>query len=576
MNSKLKYKEAVADLNTDGNCATTDIDKANVLSNFFKKVFTEEDCNSIPSIPNKLVDSTLEDIVFTQKEVEDLLKDIKTSKSPGPDRIHPRVLQECAQELSLPLFILFKKSINQGILPTDWKLASITPVYKNKGSKHDSTNYRPISLTSVVCKILEKIIRKNIIYHMKINHLFASDQHGFMDGRSCSTNLLTYLDKITQFLDDKESVDIIYMDLQKAFDTVPHKRLLEKLKSYGIGGNILKWIESFLMGRQQQVIVNKTSSSKENMISGVPQGSVLGPILFVLYVNDLPHYVTSQIKIFADDTKIFRKIGNTSDCETLQKDLSNLEKWACDWQMRYHPQKCEVLRVGSGHPEFTYQMNNDGTTVNLEEVNSVKDLGVYVDSELDFSKHCNEMIKKANRILATIRRTFHHLDASNMTPLYKSLVRPYLEYGVEAWSPTTKRDIRLLESIQRRATKLIPSLSHLSYQERLESLKLPSLVYRRHRGDMIQAFKFINNIWDIEETILEPSDQTRTRGHPKKLFKDRWNTSVRGNFFSNRVVNLWNSLPENVVNAKDVKNFKIELDNCWKPKSWLYDFESDL
>ena len=387
---------------------------------------------------------------------------------------------------------------------------------------------------------------------------------------------MTYLEKVTQFIDEKESVDIIYMDLQKAFDTVPHKRLLAKVKSYGIGGNILNWLENFLVGRQQQVVVNKSSSSREEVTSGVPQGSVLGPILFVLFVNDLPDHVTSQIKIFADDTKIFRKIGSKADCEFLQKDLTNLENWARDWLMRFHPQKCEVIRIGGNQPEFNYNMGNGNCSVTLSTVDSVKDLGVNIDNQLDFSKHCSEMVKKANKILATIRRTFHHLDAENMIPLYKSLVRPYLEYGVEAWCPRSKKNVRLLESIQRRATKLIPSISHLSYQERLETLKLPSLVYRRHRGDMIQAFKFINNIWDIEETLLKQSDETRTRGNTKKIFKERWNTELRGNFFTNCVVNLWNSLPEKVINSKDVKTFKIELDNFWKTKSWLYDFESDI
>ena len=270
------------------------------------------------------------------------------------------------------------------------------------------------------------------------------------------------------------------------------------------------------------------------------------------------------------------KISSKVDCESLQKDLTNLENWAREWLMRFYPQKCEVIRIGSNQPDFTYKMGNDSTAVNLSIVNPVKDLGVYIDNQLDFSNHFREMVKKANKILATIRRTFHHLDAENMISLYKSLVRPHLEYAVEAWCPRSKKNIRLLESIQRRATKLIPSLSHLSYQERLETLKLPSLVYRRHRGDMIQTFKFINNIWDIEETLFKPSEETRTRGHTQMIFKERWNTESRGNFLTNRTVNLWNSLPEKVINSKDVKTFKIELDNFWKTKSWLYDFESDL
>ncbi len=178
-------------------------------------------------------------------------------------------------------------------------------------------------------------------------------------------------------------------------------------------------------------------------------------------------------------------------------------------------------------------------------------------------------------MLATIRRTFLNIDAVNMVPLYKSLIRPYLEYGVETWAPITKKNIRLLESVQRRATRMIPEISHLPYEDRLKSLKLPSLVYRRHRGDMIQVFKYLNNIWDIDDKMIIPSTENRTRGHAQKIHKERWDTSIRGHFFSNRIVNLWNSLPDSIIKSKDVTTFKIALDNHWKSKTWLYNFESD-
>ncbi len=180
------------------------------------------------------------------------------------------------------------------------------------------------------------------------------------------------------------------MDLQKAFDKVPHKRLLQKAESYGISRIVLKWLEGFLIGRKQQVTVNKATSAEEDVISGVPQGSVLGPILFVLYVNDLPDYITSCIGIFADDTKIFRKIEDVGDCQRLQNNLSHLEAWATDWQMRFHPQKSEVLRIGNNNPEYSYCMFPEGSKVQLNVVDSVKDLGVFIDNQLSFDKHCHE------------------------------------------------------------------------------------------------------------------------------------------------------------------------------------------
>ena len=213
--------------------------------------------------------------------------------------------------------------------------------------------------------------------------------------------------------------------------------------------------------------------------------------------------------------------------------------------------------------------------MSLSNVDNVKDLGVHVDNQVSFDYHCNEIVKKANRMLATIRRTFVHIDACNMVPLFKSLVRPYLEYGVEVWSPRTKKNIRLLESVQRRATKLVPELAHLPYPERLKSLKLPSLVYRRHRGDMIQVYKYLNDVWEVDDDFLKLSSEERTRGHKHKLYKGRWDSAIRGHFLSNRTVNLWNSLSEKVINSKDVTSFKVALDHEWQSKSWLYDFESD-
>ncbi len=264
-----------------------------------------------------------------------------------------------------------------------------------------------MSLTSVPCKILEKIIRKRIMEHMTQNSLFTECQHGFLEGKSCVTNLLSSLDYWTRTLDEKEAIDCVYMDFRKAFDSVPHRRLLQKMEAYGIE---LKWLEDFLIGRTQQVAVNSVKSSKVPVTSGVPQGSVLGPVMFLIYINDLPECVNSVVKIFADDTKIFRRVTSIDDCDELQRDLTKLEDWANLWQMEFHPQKCEVLRIGKNHPPYQYKMKNDNNTCVLENVKSVKDLGINIDDQLSFEQHCNHVISKASRILAVIRRTFLNRD----------------------------------------------------------------------------------------------------------------------------------------------------------------------
>ena len=243
--------------------------------------------------------------------------------------------------------------------------------------------------------------------------------------------------------------------------------------------------------------------------------------------------------------------------------------------MKFHPDKCKVLRVGRDHPPFDYTMSDASVQCALEEVIMEKDLGITIDNQLTFQTHCSNMVSNASRNLAIIRRTFQHLDEETLIPLYKTLVRSHLEYGVDVWSPKLKKDIHSIESVQRRATKLVPGLAGLSYQERLTKLKLPSMVYRRKRGEMIQVFKFLHNIWNIEdENFLPPAIDNRTRGHSLKLFKRRTMTTVRSHFFCNRVIDLWNELPEDVTQAPSVNAFKA-LDSFWSDKAWLYDYEAD-
>ncbi len=437
----MKYKDTVADLNTNTGIAASDQEKANALSDFYKQVFTREDRSSKPTFESRQCDANLEDVLFTQEDIEKLLNELNVNKSQGPDLLHPRLLFEARRELSEPLFILFRMSLNTGILPQEWKEANITPIYKNKGSKHETTKYRPVSLTSVVCKILERLIRKDIVKHMRSNNLFSTYQHGFLERRSCLTNLLTSLDESTKILEEKGALECIYLDFMKAFDTVPHQRLLQKLQGYGIRGKVHKWIEGFLTGRHQQVIVNNTASTKEKVISGVPQGSVLGPILFLIFINDLPETIDVSVRIFADDTKIFTRITDKNDQNRLQENLTKLEQWAETWKMRFHPAKCKVLHMGKDLENFPYTMQTDGHPIELEYKKEEKDLCVTVDDTLAFEKHCELAINKVNRVLGIIRRSFKYMDKDMMLTLYKSLIRPHVEYNNVIWSPKLKRTI---------------------------------------------------------------------------------------------------------------------------------------
>ena len=362
----------------------------------------------------------------------------------------------------------------------------------------------------------------------------------------------------------------------KAFNSVPHKRVNYKISRYGIGGGVGRWIQAFLMDRQQQVVVNGQKSSWSDVLSGIPQGTVLGPILFILYINDLPDVIKngSQVYLFADDTKIYRQVKDETDHQKLQEDLDSLVGWSKKWMLKFHPQKCKVLEVGIKAKE-NHVYNIDGT--NLSHVSSEKDIGVTIDHNLTFLDHISDKINKSNKIVGTIRRTFKHLTHIMFSKLFKALVRPHLEYANPVWSPYLKKDIIAVENVQRRATKLLPGLKEKSYPERLRALKLPSLAYRRLRGDMVEAFKILNGHYDssVSQGILCQADgSTRTnRGHTKKLFKRRARLRLRQKFFSMRIVDIWNDLPQKVIDSPSIKCFEARLDRVWKEQDIIYNFK---
>ena len=267
---------------------------------------------------------------------------------------------------------------------------------------------------------------------------FCDTQHGFVPGRSCTTQLLVRLELWTDWLDKG---DVIYLDFKKAFDSVPHIRLLQKLKAYGVEGDLLNWIQHFLMGRKQRVSVNGILSDWVIVLSGIPQGSVLGPILFVIFINDLPDMVKSTAKIFADDTKIFNRILNRDDHQQLQANLNYLVKWSEEWQLGFNESKCKVLHLGTNNPRLEYQMNS----VTLMTDTAEKDLGVTIDNKLKFHRHISNAVNIASRMLGLVKATFTCLDEITVPRLFTAMVRPHLEYGNVIWSPHYLTDSKEIE-----------------------------------------------------------------------------------------------------------------------------------
>ena len=536
---------------------------------FFMSVFTEEDNDEVPDMDMR-TEAKMEKFEISKEEVHKLLQKVNTSKSPGPDEIHPRMIKELGDELSTPLHILFNRSLKEGKIPTGWKMANITAIHK-KDDKDDPNNYRPVSLTSIIGKLLETIVRDKISDHMTKNKLFSTKQYGFIKGRSTLLQMLTVMNKWTGWLDQGGSIDSIYMDFQKAFDKVPHRRLISKLKKYGISEQCILWITDFLKNRKQKVVVSGRESDCGDVISGIPQGSVLGPLLFVLFINDMPDDIITNIFLFADDTKIFNEISDPKGKTELQEDLKKLDRWAEKWKLRFHPGKCKILSIGKrNRGDSRYELGDKELKHSEEE----KDIGIVIDKKLDFREHMNLKIKKANGIVGIIWRIFTTLYGKHMIKLFNTMARPHLEYCNSVWKPHKKGDMESLEKVLNRATKLVPKLKDLTPVERLRRLKTPCLALRRLRGDMIETFKMLQGYYDPNvEKVLELDENRRTRGHNLRLKQRPFKTDIGKFSFPSRTSRIWNALPKEIVNATSINSFKNRLDRLWKEEEMFYDYE---
>ena len=564
--SKTKSKSTLGILNKpDGSQAETDQDKAETLNQFFASVFTVEDMSNVPSFQDRAFLTILDNITFTQDMVRECLSKLDHSKSPGPDGVHNRVLKELADILAQPVADLFNESMDSGVVPASWRTANVTPIFK-KGDKRNPGNYRPVSLTSTLGKLMEKIVRDEVNKHMTSNKLYSPHQHGFKKGKSCGTQLLEVSEDWTSLLDDDNSIDCIYLDYKKAFDSVPHQRLMTKVYAYGIRGKLWNWIKAYLHDRSQQVVINGFSSKPSKVSSGIPQGSVLGPELFLIFINDLPEIVKSPngvVKLFADDTKLYSVVNDKRDQVSLQEDLQKINEWADLWQLPFNQDKCKVVHYGRKNPGYTYQLSDDGSIISSSSTE--KDLGVTFDNQLKFTPHVDRVAATSNRKMGIIKRTFSSLDPRSLVQLYKAIVRPSLEYCSQVWHPCLKKDQQKLEKVQRRATKCLTGLKDCCYSDRLASLKLPSLSYRRHRADLIQTFKIVKGLEDINpDTFFKFSSHGKTRGHRYKITKQRAKTNRRLSSFSQRMITEWNNLPDYVVNSSSLNSFKANLEKAWR------------
>ena len=383
--------------------AESDVDKVEALNDQFTGIFTKKTDDQVPLLERKI--RKMKDIRITEGGVLKLLQGLNISKARGPDEISPTILKELSNELTPIMTHFFQQTMDKSTLPEDWTTANICPLYK-KADRSIPANYRPVSLTCILCKLAEHIVCSNIMSHLEEHNVITDKQHAFRKYHSCETQLCSVIHDWARNIDNNKQTDIFIIDFEKAFDTVPHEQLKAKLYRYGITSKTLMWIDSFLCYRKQCVVVNGTKSKWSDVESGFPQGTVLCPVLVSLHINDILDNVSSDIRLFADDCVCYRVIDSTEDCKILQNDIDKLGSWTRNWGMRFQPIKCNMMKLTrkkKHHIDFEYQLEGS----KLEFVDNIKYLGVHIANDLRWNKHAHEVTNKANKLLGMLRRNLY-------------------------------------------------------------------------------------------------------------------------------------------------------------------------
>ena len=578
-----KVKSKIGPLKTKhGQFVSSPKSMAEILQTQFCSVFSNPESQSVknPSFPS--VASYIEDIYLTMEDIFTAIDALKSSSAPGEDEIPASLLKNCKLNIASPLFLMWNYSFQNSKIESRYLSSVVAPIFKG-GSNLDASNYRPVSLTSHIIKTFERVLQKKIVSYLEENNILNCNQHGFRKGCSCLSELLAHFEILFDNLSKNLDSDTIYLDFSKAFDKVDHALLIKKLQLYGIKGKLLSWIKSFLSGRVQKVVVDGKSSEIKLVISGVPQGTVLGPLLFILFLNDLNNCIQySQFKLFADDSRLIKVINpcnSSEDQEQAQSDLNAALKWALENNMEMNEKKFELLCHHVHHiaPNrnmrrllqlpFAYQLTERSYTLPNDQClfpsENVTDLGIKIGDDFCFDQHISKIAREANLKASWVLSVFKSRDKTAMLTLFKSLVRSILEYNCPLWLPHKVNEINSLETVQRRFTSKIISVKHLGYWERLEQLQLMSLQRRRERYQIIYMWKLING--KVQNDI---SVEWRYFGRrsividiprlPSSVAKIN---SVYDTSFKVYAAKLWNCIPKLINMELLLESFKSKLDN---------------
>ena len=541
---------------------------AELLSRQYTTAFSKPiDPSTLPKKKRRITEAaqSLHSITFTENDIIHAIDEISSTAAAGPDAFPAILLKRCKVNLAKPIAILWKKCLDTGHIPPALKQSMIVPQHKGD-SRALPANYRPIALTSHLIKIFEKIVRSHLVTHLEKNNFFNPNQHGFRAGRSCLSQLLEHFDSVLSIVESGANADVIYLDYSKAFDKVDFSIVLDKLMDMGVNGKVYDWIESFLTDRVQFVTVNGFLSDHQPVISGVPQGSVLGPLIFLILLADIDKEVSTDtlIKSYADDTRATRGVNSVSDTCLLQEDLNAIYAWSAIANMLLNDDKFEALRYGDN------QQLKDNTTYTtpegkpIVEKTTIKDLGVLMSDDCQFKQQIDNIITKAKSISSWILRTFKTRAQLPMLTLYKSLTLPILEYCSVLWCPLSVGDIQKLESIQYSFIRKITGTRNMDYWKCLKELKLYSLERRRERYRIIYTWKI------LEKLVPNINNGVKSKSHPRlgrKCIIPTQTASkyskIRDSSFSMHALKLFNALPREIRDITNVPltQFKKALDS---------------
>ena len=543
-------------------------DKANLFNKKFASIFVTDNGLTPQLSPNFNAEQAVPMSLpyITQADVRKAVSELKNTVSQTPDGIPALFLKQTLDQLIYPLTAFFNLSLSKGVLPSLWKKSLVVPIFK-KGLKGNPLNYRPISLTSVICRVLEKIIHNKMLTHLLSNNLLSNEQHGFIKNRSTLSQQVCLMNSLTQYHETWKPSEMIYLDFSKAFDTVSHQKLVFILSHFKINPTIIFWLQQYLTGRTQRTTLDGSFSSPCSTSSGVPQGSVLGPLLFVLYIEDLLRTLkadcpTVSIYAFADDLKLM-----SSEPNALKTAISIVETWTHLWQLNIQPAKTEhiVFERGKKTDQNTQPYIVSGVPAKTTTV--VKDLGLLISNNLKWSTHITHISSKASKLSNIILRSFSASNLHTYTLLYKSYIRPLVEYNTSIWAPYSQGDLDTVENVQRRYTKRICQKLNIKfngYKQRLDILNLETLENRRIKLDLVLVYKIVNGLIFVNQTEIFQVINTsyNLRRHKLSLRNPFRITSDIGKyFFTNRIIKVWNDLPETLVNSETLATFKSGLNS---------------